>query len=228
MATAYTALPPIDETVPSMTRLAHLVSSDRTLRAFVEESLQSIGVPCRCWEAPEELLKSIVQQPAGLLLIDARIRGMSGLHLFKTLRSAGVVAPAIFLAGVEDFPAAVDTLRQGAADLLIKPIAPQVLADSVQRVLKEAETHARLRSIEQEIRGRIARLSHREHDVFLRLIVGKTNKKTAAELGLSDKTVEEYRSKVMSKLRAVSVADLVKMAVVGGETDPYEFSERSR
>jgi len=226
MATASTALPPIDETAPSTARLVHLVSSDRPLRTLVEESLRSIGVPCKCWEAPEELLKTIVQQPAGLLLIDARIRGMSGLHLFRTLRSAGVVAPAIFLAGVEDFPAAIETLRQGAADLLPKPIAPQALADSVQRVLKEAEAHARQRAIEQDVRGRIARLSHREHDVFLRLIVGKTNKKTAAELGLSDKTVEEYRSKVMSKLRAVSVADLVKMAVVGGETDPYDFSDR--
>ena len=102
-----------------------------------------------------------------------------------------------------------------------------MLLDSVQRALKDSVEDTRLRAIEQDVRGRVARLSHREHDVFLRLIAGKTNKVTAAELGLSDKTVEEYRSKVMSKLRADSLADLVKMAVVAGEADPYTFSERT-
>lgn len=75
-----------------------------------------------------------------------------------------------------------------------------------------------------QVRARIARLSRREHDVFACVVAGHTNRATAAELGLSEKTVEEYRAKVMAKTGARSLADLVKMAVLAGETDPYAFA----
>lgn len=227
MATATNAFSSFQNTSTAPPAIVHFVEDDITLHPLVEELLQSIGIQCRSWDSAEGLLKGIAQQPASLLLLDVRLRSMSGLQLLRTLRDAGVHAPVIFLSGVDELPVAIDAMRMGAKDFLTKPFSTQVLLDSVQRALKDSVEDTRLRAIEQDVRGRVARLSHREHDVFLRLIAGKTNKVTAAELGLSDKTVEEYRSKVMSKLRADSLADLVKMAVVAGEADPYTFSERT-
>lgn len=226
MATATNVFSTFHTTQASPIDVVHFVEDDVSLHPLVEELLHSIGIQCRSWDSAEGLLKGIAQQPPSLLLLDVRLRSMSGLQLLRTLRDAGVQAPVIFLSGVDELPVAIDAMRMGAKDFLTKPFSTQMLLDSVQRALKESSEEARLRTIQQDVRARVARLSHREHDVFLRLIAGKTNKVTAAELGLSDKTVEEYRSKVMSKMRADSLADLVKMAVVAGEADPYIFCER--
>lgn len=206
--------------------MVHFVEDDVTLHGLVDGLLQSIGVACKSWETPEDMLQNIHQYPVSLLLLDVRLRGTSGLQLLRTLRESGVLAPVIFVSGIDELPVAVDAMRMGAKDFLTKPFSSQTLLDSVQRVLQEGLADERRRSTQEELKTRMARLSHREHDVLLRLIAGKTNKVTAAELGLSDKTVEEYRSKVMAKLRAESVADIVKMAVICGEADPYDFSER--
>lgn len=227
MATAPDIVSSVDNTQNPPVGVVHFVEDDLHLHPLVEELLQTIGIQCKSWDSAEGLIKTIAQQPASLLLLDVRLRTMSGLQLLRTLREAGVHAPVIFLSGIDELPIAIDAMRMGAKDFLTKPFSNQNLLDSVQRALKEGVEEIRLRAIELNIRGRLARLSHREHDVFLRLIAGKTNKVTAAELGLSDKTVEEYRSKVMSKFRAESLADLVKMAVITGEADPYTFCERN-
>lgn len=226
MATASSSLNFSDAQVVAPAGMVHFVEDDVALHVLVDGLLQSIGIACKSWETPEDMLKSIHQYPVSLLLLDVRLRSMSGLQLLRTLRDSGILAPVIFVSGIDELPVAIDAMRMGAKDFLTKPFSSQTLLDSVQRALKESRADERIRSIQEEVKARLARLSHREHDVFVRLIAGKTNKVTASELGLSDKTVEEYRSKVMSKLRAESLADLVKMAVIGGEADPYDFNER--
>lgn len=226
MATASSPFNFSEAQVVAPAGMVHFVEDDVTLHVLVEGLLQSNGVACKSWETPEDMLKSIHQYPVSLLILDVRLRSMSGLQLLRTLRDSGILAPVIFVSGTDELPVAIDAMRMGARDFLTKPFSSQALLDSVQRALKESRADERLRSIQEEVKARLARLSHREHDVFLRLIAGKTNKVTAGELGLSDKTVEEYRSKVMAKLRAESLADLVKMAVIGGEADPYDFNER--
>jgi two-component system response regulator FixJ len=207
--------------------MVHFVEDDVALHALVDDLMQSIGIGCKAWSSPEDMLANIRQYPVSLLLLDVRLRSMSGLQLLRTLRDSGIQAPVIFVSGTDELPVAIDAMRMGAKDFLTKPFSSQTLLDSVQRALKESRSDERQRAIQEDVRGRMAKLSQREHDVLVRLLAGKTNKVTAAELGLSDKTVEEYRAKVMSKLRADSVADLVKMAVIAGEADPYNFNERA-
>jgi two-component system response regulator FixJ len=152
---------------------------------------------------------------------------MSGLELVRMLRGRGAYAPVVFISGVNEVPVAVEAMKLGAFDFLSKPFGGQTLIDTVQGALRHHEAEVARENRAAEVRDLLAKLSPRERQVFLAVADGKANKVIAADLGLSEKTVEEHRAHVMSKIQASSVADLVKIAVVSGVCDPAQGACRS-
>ena len=200
--------------------IVHVVDDNDGVRDLVVRALESVGVNCMAWDSPETFLERAHEQPVDLLVVDIRLVGMSGLELVRRARARSMAVPVIFISGIDEVSVAVDAMKLGAHDFLPKPFAAQVLIDSVQAALRSGREQAGREASVAQARAVLAKLSPRERQVFLSVVDGKPNKVIAFDLGLSEKTVEEHRKHVMTKLAASSVADLVKMAVLGGVCDP--------
>jgi len=217
-----------EQTVPARPDVVHVVEDDAEVRDFAAGVLRSVGIDCRAWETPQALLDAAAEQPIDALVVDIRLEGMSGLQLVRRLRDSGVHAPVIFISGVNEVPVAVEAMKLGADDFLPKPFGGQSLIDTVQATLRRHRHDAERESRTSQVQALLAKLSPRERQVLELVVAGNANKVIAIDLGLSEKTVEEHRARVMSKLGASSVADLVKMAVVAGVCDPADVASRPR
>lgn len=217
--------------------VVHVIDDDANVRSLVGEILAGVEVDCVLWESPEDLLATVTASAdaapdaaagfrANALVVDVRLRGMSGMELVRRLRDLRVEAPVIFMSGVSDVPVAVEAMKLGAVDFLSKPFRAQTMIDVVQAALRQESTRGEQNAALAEHRELVAKLSPREMQVFLGVIAGKANKVLAIDLGLSEKTVEDHRARMMGKLGAQSVADLVKISVLAGLCDP--LTERSR
>ncbi len=198
----------------------HVVDDQAAVRDLVVGVLATVDLACVAWDGPDALLAGLSGHQIDALVVDVRLVGMSGLELVRKLRKRGVAAPVVFISGSSEVPVAVEAMKLGAHDFLNKPFTAQSLIDAVQAAL----SHHRQRE-ERSVRVRkaqslVATLSPREREVFLAVVDGHANKVIAADLGLAEKTVEEHRKRVMTKLGAGSVADLVKTAVLSGLCDP--------
>jgi len=200
--------------------VVHVVDDDEGMRSLIARALASVGLRCITWEGPGALLADLASQQIDVLVVDIRLAGMSGLELVRQLRGQGTTAPVIFISGIDEVSVAIEAMKLGAHDFLPKPFAPQALIDTVQKALQRHRSEAAREGRVAEVRMLLAKLSPRERQVFLAVVDGNANKVIAIDLGLSEKTIEEHRSRVMSKLCASSVADLVKFAVVAGLCDP--------
>jgi FixJ family two-component response regulator len=210
--------PPSDDPL-----LVHVVDDQQPIRDLVVSVLDSVGFRCVAWESPGTLLSQLPKQKIDVLVVDVRLVGMSGLELVRQLRERGVKAPVVFISGVSEVPVAVEAMKLGAHDLQ-KPFTAQALIDAVQAAQTRYRASASREAHAERARASVAKLSPREREVFLAVCAGKANKVTASELGLSEKTVEEHRKNVMTKLAVGSVADLVKLAVLAGLCDPADVS----
>jgi FixJ family two-component response regulator len=204
--------------------VVHVVDDQQQIRDLVASVLDSVGLRCVSWESPGTLLSQLAKQKIDVLVVDVRLVGMSGLELVRQLRDRGVKAPVVFISGVSEVPVAVEAMKLGAHDFLQKPFTAQALIDAVQAAQTRHRARAGREAQVARARHSVARLSPREREVFLAVCAGKANKVTASELGLSEKTVEEHRKHVMTKLEVSSVADLVKLAVLSGLCDPADVS----
>jgi FixJ family two-component response regulator len=153
-------------------------------------------------------------------VLDIRMPGMSGMELQDVLNERGVVLPVIFVTGHGDVPMAVEAMQQGAFDFLQKPFRDQDLIDRVQRALLRDQEYREVLSQKERIVARIQSLTPREREVLDLLVKGKANKVMAAELGLSQRTVEIHRAHVMEKMGVRSLAQLVRMVLDSGEIAP--------
>ncbi len=207
--------------------VVHVVDDQEGIRLLVSRVLATVGLRCVAWEGPSGLLAAVDGQRIDVLVVDIRLGGMSGLELVRRLREHGVTAPVIFISGIDEVAVAIEAMKLGAHDFLPKPFAAQALIDSVQGALRlrlaDRDRDQRLR----QVQALLAKLSPRERQVFLAVVDGKANKAIAIDLGLSEKTVEEHRAHMITKLAATSVADLVKLAVVAGLCDPTSASAAS-
>jgi len=201
-------------------RAVHVVDDNEGIRDLVLRILETVGLPCTAWSTPESLLAEVGKQDIDALIVDVRLVGMSGLELVRQLRERGVTAPVVFISGVSEIPVAVEAMKLGAHDFLPKPFTAQALIDSVQAALSQHRVRGERDAQASKAQGLVATLSPREREVFLAVVDGKANKVIASDLGLAEKTVEEHRKRVMTKLGASSVTDLVKLAVVSGLCDP--------
>lgn len=190
-----------------------IVDDDEAVRSSLRLLLKSVGlVPSALASAREFLDKYDPAQP-GCLVLDVRMPQMSGLELQEQLNLKGAVLPVIFITGHGDVPMAVEAMQAGAFDFLQKPFRDQDLIDRIQRALDKDRTNRAALNERTFIRERLQSLTPREREVLAMVTSGKANKIMAADLGVSQRTVEIHRARVMEKMNAASLAQLVRMVM---------------
>jgi two-component system response regulator FixJ len=188
-----------------------IVDDDEAVRSSLRLLLKSVGlVPTALGSAREFLDKYDPAQP-GCLVLDVRMPGMSGIELQETLNQQGAVIPVIFITGHGDVPMAVEAMQAGAFDFLQKPFRDQDLIDRIQRALEKDRASRAVLDERSLIQERLESLTPREREVLTLVTSGKPNKVMAADLGVSQRTVEIHRARVMEKMGASSLAQLVRM-----------------
>jgi len=191
--------------------IVFVVDDDESVRESLQYLLRSVGLECQAFASAAEFLGIYDRAQPGCLVLDVRMPGLSGPELQRLLNLRGAIIPVIFITGHGDISMAVDAMQQGASDFLQKPFRDQDLIDRIQRALeKDGRTRAALEE-HASIRERIATLTPRERQVLKLMTQGKANRIMAHELGLSRRTVEIHRARVMAKSGAASLAQLVRM-----------------
>ncbi len=188
-----------------------VVDDDGGVRSSIRILLKSVGIGTTTFASAKEFLAAYDQSAPGCLVLDIRMPGMSGMELQLELNRLGAVIPVVFITGHGDVPMAVEAMQQGAFDFLQKPFRDQDLIHRIQRALERDAAHRSALQQTGAIKARLESLTPREREVLDLLADGKQNKVMAAELGLSQRTVEIHRANVMDKMQARSVAQLVRM-----------------
>lgn len=190
-----------------------VVDDDESVRGSLRFLLRSAGLESRAFGSAQEFLASYEAVQPGCLVLDVRMPGMNGLELQQELNLRGAIIPVIFITGHGDIPMAVEAMQHGAHDFLQKPFRDEDLIERVRRALaKDAKARASLDE-HKAIRGRLDSLTPREREVLALMARGKPNKIMAHELGVSQRTVEIHRARVMEKSGAASLAELVRMVM---------------
>jgi FixJ family two-component response regulator len=190
-----------------------VVDDDAGARYSLCFLLKSVGLSAVAYESAQEFLDIYKPHQPGCLVLDVRMPVMSGLELQQELNLRGAIIPVIFVTGHGDVPMAVEAIQHGAFDFVQKPYREQDLLDRVQRALAaDRSSRAALQEHDRN-RARLASLTPREREVLQLMTLGKPNKAMAAELGLSQRTVEIHRAHVLKKTGASSVAQLVRMTL---------------
>jgi FixJ family two-component response regulator len=195
-----------------MTALIHVVDDDPSMRTALTRLLKARGFETKSYASAWEFLTAERAPGAGCLILDVSMPGPDGLELHETLVRGGSALPVIFLTGHGDIPMTVRAMRNGAVDFLTKPVQREVLLGAIERALARGEQQRAADEHRQLLRDRYETLTARERDVFARVADGRLNKQIAAELGTSERTIKAHRAQVMDKMRARSVAELVRAA----------------
>ena len=189
----------------------YVVDDDEMFRQSLHWLLESVGLPVVTFATAAEFLETYRPGDPGCLVLDIRMPGMSGLQLQDELAARGVRLPIVFLTAHGDVPMAVAAVKKGAVDFVQKPYNDQRLLDVVQDALqRDADTRA-TDERHQRTAGLIAAMTPREREVMNAVVAGKTNKVIADELGVAVKTIEAHRARMMDKMGAGSVAELVRL-----------------
>jgi FixJ family two-component response regulator len=190
-----------------------IVDDDEAVRNSLRLLLKSVGVAAVALPTAQEFLSRYDPQQPGCLILDVRMPGMSGLELQEQLNVRGAMIPIIFITGHGDIPMVVEAMQQGAFDFLQKPFRDQDLIDRIQRALAKDQANRSELHEKSGVRERLQMLTPREREVLNRVTTGKPNKIIAADLGVSQRTVEIHRARVMEKMHASSLAELVRMVM---------------
>jgi two-component system, LuxR family, response regulator FixJ len=188
-----------------------VVDDDSGVRNAMRSLLKSVGLESTLFPSAADFLAAYQPSQPGCLLLDIRMPGMSGLELQQELNLRGAVIPVIFMTGHGDIPMAVEAMQHGAFDFLQKPFRDQDLLDRIQKaVARDAELRKSL-SEHTRIRAHLDSLTPREREVLDLMTQGKQNKAIAQALDVSPRTIEIHRARVMEKMAAHSIAELVRM-----------------
>jgi len=190
-----------------------IVDDDEGVRDGLSLLLATVGVSCELYESAQEFLDAYDGEKRGCLVLDIRMPRMTGLDLQKKLQEMGSVLPVIFITGHGDIPMAVEAMRRGALDFIRKPFREHDLLERINEALNIDEDAHRKALDRQEIEERLSTLSQREKEVFDRVADGQMNKVIAADLGISERTVEVHRGQVMKKLDVRTLAQLVRVKI---------------
>jgi FixJ family two-component response regulator len=192
--------------------LVFVVDDDASLRASLQDLLESVGLRVAACASAQEFLRRPRPEGPSCLVLDVRLPGLSGLDLQKQMAEGDRDMPIIFITGHGDIPMTVQAMKAGAVEFLTKPFRDQDLLDAVHQALARAR-HARAQRAElAALRRRFDTLTPRQRDVLARMVAGLLNKQIAGELGTSEATVKTHRKQVMAKMRAESLADLIRIA----------------
>ncbi len=193
-----------------------VVDDDDAMRESLRWLISSVQLKVETYSSASEFLENCHPGMPGCLVLDVRMPGMSGLELQEKLAKEQITLPVIIITGHGDVPMAVRAMKSGAVDFIQKPFNDQVLLDRIQYAL-DRDARARNEQAEKsEIASRLALLTPREREVMDMVVEGEPNKVIAVKLGVSAKTVEAHRARVMEKMRAGSLSELVRMAMTVG------------
>jgi RNA polymerase sigma factor (sigma-70 family) len=198
--------------VDSASATVFIVDDDPSVRRGLSRLLRSAGYEVEAFSMAQDFLASPWRSKPGCLVLDVHLPGLSGVDLQGELTLAGDAPPIVFITGLGDIPTSVKAMKQGAVDFLTKPFEAQALLDAVDLALARG-AQARSRHDQKEaIKTMLETLTPREREVFDSVVRGLLNKQIALQLGTAEKTIKVHRGRVMKKLGATSVADLVRMA----------------
>ena len=200
-------------------RVVHVVDDDEAVRRSLAMLLDSTGHAARTYASAEALLHA-AREPGGLamgcLILDVRMPGMDGISLIDALRREGVTLPVVVVTGHGDVPLAVRAMRAGAMDFVEKPYSEDRIVDAVGTALESLRLVDQQRVLQAQAKARAAALSPREREVLTALVAGQANKVIGFELGISPRTVEVHRAKLMEKLRVRSLPEVVRIGLAAG------------
>src|SRR5216683_6543350 len=189
-----------------------VVDDDPAIRDALTSLLRSVGLAVETFGSAQEFLNRQPPDGPACLVLDVRLPGLSGLDLQRALATAQLTLPIIFLTGYGDIPMTVQAMKAGAVEFLSKPFRDQELLDAIQQALERDRKSREQRAEVAVLRGRFDLLTPREREVMPLLVAGLLNKQIAAELGSSETTVKIHKHHVMEKMRAGSLAELVRIA----------------
>ncbi len=195
-----------------------VVDDDQAVRKALRLLISSLGLNVQTFASAQEFLDAYREDQPGCILLDVRLPGLSGLELQRRLAAGAIKIPIIFITGHGDIPMAVKAIQRGAIDFIEKPFTEQVLLDSVHEAIETDVQIRRQDAAAAVVATRVARLTPKEHQVMEHVIAGKSTKVIAAEMQISQKTVDFHRNHILEKLGVESPSQLVRMALMAGIT----------
>jgi two-component system, LuxR family, response regulator FixJ len=199
--------------------VVHIVDDEEAVRQSIAFLLGVSGFAVRTHESATAFLQIAPAISNGCLVTDLRMPDMDGVELLRRLREGNAMLPAIVITGHGDVQMAVEAMKNGALDFIEKPFSDDVLIDSITRAVGQAEEQHRNEAARDAARQRLASLSERELQVLRGVVAGLPNKTIAFNLGISPRTVEVYKTRMMEKLQARTLADVIRLAV-GADAGP--------
>lgn len=206
---------PTERSGRAMGSLVFVVDDDASVRKSLDRLLSASGYRVQTFESARAFLArpQLPAEEPQCLVLDVRMPGLNGLDLQTSLRNAGSTIPIVFSTGFGDVMSSVRAMKIGAVDFLTKPIDEDELLSAVQRGLSLDAELRQLKSLMSMLTGRLSRLTPRERQVFALVVTGMLNKQIAGQLGTCERTIKVHRARIMKKMEAGSVAELVRMAV---------------
>jgi len=198
--------------VKQIDSIVFVIDDDPSMRDAIESLIRSVGMHVRTFASAQEFMGSTRPDAPACLVLDVRMPGLSGLDLQRELLSAGIRIPVIFITGHGDIPMSVRAMKAGAVEFLTKPFRDQDLLDAISQALERDRTLRTQHAEMAELRRRFEHLTPREREVMELVVSGLLNKQIAARLNISEITVKLHRHQVMEKMKAESLAELVRIS----------------